>query len=321
MIKYTVLILLLALASAQQSDDHSPGTMHATDIRGKLSLEFGAQFVVQKAIQAQEIPASEYKVDKINSAFIDYNNGERQIFDVQLVATNGQTLRAFYCVTFDYKTNTRQVIYYGFVADSHLSSVVFSAEDSQEEMISEAELPLLDLNDEFEQVISDDLFAIEAPLLAYTGEEWIAGETEHEMTFDLYFGTMIDVAIIPESTTAFNRSPHLQALLIFGLDQILNSIFNDPSNTSIQDSANSQFHISRIIGIKMNKPDLSTVVLPEGPMGAVDTYEFDVEVQDEQGVRLKINFTAEDRYDVDVYNGVDVDSYRFRPVNAENSQE
>ena len=314
MIKYAVLVLLLALASA-----HFPDYKFITDHRGKLSLDFGAQFVVQKAIQAQEVPAGEYKVHKIYFANMDDN--DRKTFDVQLVATNGKTLRAFYCVEFNSTTNTRQVIYYGFIVDSTLRSAVFSAEDSPEEMIPESELPLLDFRDETEQTIYDDIFVTETPLLGYTGEEWIVGATENEMIVDSFYGSL-EVAITPESTTAFNHNSNLQGLLLFGLDQVLNSIFNDPDNTSIQGSANSQFHISRIIGIKDNKPDMDSVFQQEGPGGSSpETYEFDVEVQNEQGVTLRINFTANDRYDVDVLNGVDVDSYRFRPVNAENSQE
>ena len=238
MIKYTVLILLLALASAQS--DHIPDALYATDIKSKLSLEFSAQFVVQKAIQTHQIPPGEYRVDKINSAYAHVNDNERKSFDVQLITTNGKTLRAFYGVTFNSTTNTRQVIYYGFVVDSHLRSVVFSAEDSQEEMISEAELQLLELYNDSEQVINDDLFASETPLLSYIGEEWIVGEgeNEHEMIFDPSLSATIEVAIIPESTADFNGSSDLQAFFLFGLDQVLNSIFNHHNNTSMQGSAN-----------------------------------------------------------------------------------
>ena len=56
-------------------------------------------------------------------------------------------------------------------------------------------------------------------------------------------------------------------------------------------------------------------------MGSPDTYEFDVEVQNEQGVRLRINFTAQGSYFLTLYGGVDVQSYRFRPVSAASSQE
>ena len=317
MIKYTVLILLLALASAQSG--YTPEDKGATNIKGKLSLEFGAQFVVQKAIHAHEIPPGEYKVDKINSANVDLNNSERKTFDVQLVATNGKTsLRAFYCVMFDSTTNTHQVIYYGFVAGSNLRSVVFSAEDSQEVTVSELELHLLDLYNDTEQVINDDRFTA-AALLVYNGEEWIVGEaeTEHEMIFDSPFGDMVAVDITQDNIIALNYDQDLQMIFLPGLDQALNSIFNDPNNTSIQGSTNSQFRISRIFGIKDFSTDSTTLY---NKLGYGDFYEFDVEVHNEQGVRLRIIFRAHRKLYHSFLNGVDVFSYRFRPVNAESSQ-
>ena len=250
MIKVILLVVALTIVSAQNDDSR------------EQNMEFGAQYVARKAIEAGAVPNVTYKVaGTCEQTF--YNPG-RYYYYQELVGDDDTTFSALYFVGVN-SDQTRQVVSYSYATTSDFNAISFVAGDASPEPYVQLDVTYL-----------HDIDYVTDQLLQYTGEEWTpSSETDKPVTEE-----------------DFNSDVWIQFMLRFGMSSIVEAVVADPNNALIK----VDFHVSQIFNLTVEDFVTSPVEGWDGDGGFVSdpghSYTFDFELQNDQGVKLRAALTV-----------------------------
>ena len=301
MIKPILLFLILLFANAHSTSEDTLST-YSVDQNWTHAANFGAHFVTQRAIEDGAITAGDYKIDAI---YQDVNIFLPDVIstyelDVRLKAENGASFRASYIVDVYYEKGFQKIRSYSYAVNEDLDDVIFGFEHAEEVV----------LFSESGEWYDRHITIVEAPLLEYTEEDWtIEGN-------DVYAQEEEDILTVTE----FDHDSNGQYLLIYGVNYVLGKISDDPKNTFLQGSSNSQFHLTRIlyvrhyIGTDTFLPDGGNEDANIGIPGTGYYYKFDVEVENKQGVRLRIKIIFNYNHGPMGLFPTEISSYDFKRI-------
>ena len=242
-----------------------------------LAANFGAHFVTQRAIEDGAITAGDYKIDAVYQDMTTFDDTVKTYeLDVRLKAEDGASFRASYIVDVYYEKAVREIRSYSYAVNENLDDVIFGVEHAEEVILFSGS----------DHYYDSHLSTPEAPLLEYTEEDWTTEEN------NVYAQEEEDVLTVTE----FDHDSNGQYLLIYGINYVLDKVSDDPKNTFLQGSSNSQFHLAQILYVSYHSEDAPVLGDGDGDgdigsPGVDYYYKFDVEVENEQSVRLRIKIS------------------------------
>ena len=257
------IVLLLGTIACQDSDDFLGVQADAFYSNSQLQnyANFGAHFVIEEAVQAKSLTSSNYKIAEIYSIRRQQSGDLTNLtFDISLANEEESAFRAIFSISYDESSESHTVTSYAYDTDKTLNGLVIGAL---------ASLPAR-LSSSSGSSLNNTPFAQETPSLKWTGDAWPGKDSQVDQNGERVLGGRRRLTL-----EAFNTSPKIQGMFIFGLENILGAIV--PKNL-----AESQFKLANILSITQQ-------------VVAGVNYNFDVEVENSDGVTIKLNFTVFDQ--------------------------